>query len=278
MKIMKSVLVTGANGYIGRHVAEALKENCDVTKLTHQQIDLTDLKAVKEFFYDKHFDWVIHCAITGGRYNETVEDGKEVLINNCCMFRSLAQCENNFDNLISFGSGAELSRSNNYALSKRYIAASMLHIPHFYNIRLFGVFSADELDDRFIKANLIRYIKKEPMIVHCDKCMDFIAVEDLMTIVENYILNDDILILPKTLDAIYSNKYTLLDLCKYINFLDKYTVKIEIQSDKIVSDYVGIYNDKFMKYCEVYRDIESIHYRISRMHKKLKEQYGTESK
>ncbi|MFA5395558.1 MAG: hypothetical protein WC346_06000, partial [Methanogenium sp.] len=89
---------------------------------------------------------------------------------------------------------------------------------------------------------------------------------------------DDVLILPKTLDAIYPNKCTLLDLCKSINFLDKYTVEIKVQSDKIISDYVGEYNDKFMKYCEVYKDIENIHYRISRMHKKLKEQYGTESK
>ena len=46
------ILVTGANGFVGRNLAAALTEH-EVTKLTRQIVDLTNRKAVDEYFKDK---------------------------------------------------------------------------------------------------------------------------------------------------------------------------------------------------------------------------------
>ena len=51
------ILITGANGFIGRNLAAALNEY-EVTKLTRQTVDLTDRDAVDNFFKGKSFDVV----------------------------------------------------------------------------------------------------------------------------------------------------------------------------------------------------------------------------
>jgi hypothetical protein len=43
------------------------------------------------------------------------------------------------------------------------------------------------IDDIFIKANILRYIKKEPIQIHENKCMDFFYMEDLISVVKYYI-------------------------------------------------------------------------------------------
>jgi nucleoside-diphosphate-sugar epimerase len=304
---MKKILITGAAGYIGRNITKALleyKDQVELTTLTHQDLDLTNKIAVDNFFKDKMFDWIIHCAIQGGRYNDIEMDDYIVCRNNIAMFNNISDNKKHYYKLLSFGSGAELDRkqninqtsnlwvsrpTDNYGYSKNIIAKCIDYGGNgLYNIRLFGIFSADELPDRFIKANLMRYIRNEPMIIHQNKYMDFFAMEDLMTVVKNYIFNDDILILPKHLDAVYEYTCTLTKICDFINRLDasldlkckgKFRkVEIQIQKEGMNLDYVGTYNKKFMKYCNVLQDIESIWYRISVMYTKLKETYETESR
>jgi GDP-L-fucose synthase len=285
---MKKILITGANGYIGRNIINALQDDyVNIIPLTHQELDLTNSDAVNLYFSLNNFDWVIHCAAVGGRRNDIQEDKSDVYIKNVAMFDNISINKKHFGKLISFGSGAEFDRRfkinyrsniwtdkpiDNYGLSKNKIARLIEQSNDFYNIRLFGVFSADELPDRFIKANLMRYIQNQSMIIHQDRYMDFFAMEDLMTIVRNYILNDDILILPKCLNAVYDIKPSLVYICNYINSLDNLrNVPIHISQDKMNTNYVGEYNQKFMKYCGMLKPIENIWYRISRMYIKLKE-------
>ena len=60
------ILITGSKGYIGVALYNALKDRYKVVGLSKEDIDLTDLNQVKEFFQNKYFDVVIHCAIVGG--------------------------------------------------------------------------------------------------------------------------------------------------------------------------------------------------------------------
>ena len=62
-------------------------------------------------FKDKEFDWVIHCAIRGGRRID--KDSKNILSDNLLMFYNLIRNQNSFKFFINFTSGAELDRSNN---------------------------------------------------------------------------------------------------------------------------------------------------------------------
>ena len=78
------ILVTGANGFIGKNLAKALEFEYEVVRLTKDIVDLTDRESVDSFFKDKYFDIVLHCAMVGGRRN--IKDGPEVLYNNLAMF------------------------------------------------------------------------------------------------------------------------------------------------------------------------------------------------
>ena len=95
------ILVTGANGFVGRNLAAALTEH-EVTKLTRQIVDLTNRKAVDEYFKDKSFDVVLHCAMVGGR--RYLSDGSEVLYKNLAMFYNLLAHQDKFGKIINFGS------------------------------------------------------------------------------------------------------------------------------------------------------------------------------
>lgn len=59
----KKVLVTGSSGFLAGHVIEKLK-TFDITLLkpTHQELDLTQDVACKEYFLKHKPDVVIHCA------------------------------------------------------------------------------------------------------------------------------------------------------------------------------------------------------------------------
>ena len=122
-----------------------------------------------------------------------------------------------------------------YGYSKKVIRESVLHNDGFYNLRIFGVFDENELDTRFIKANIKHYINKEPMIIHQNKMMDFIYMSDLVKIVEYYINNNN---LSKEINCIYNTVCTLTRIAQIINELDEYNVEVKV-SDGSGINYNG---------------------------------------
>ena len=142
------------------------------------------MQLMNEFFQNKYFDVVLHCAVMGG--SRLKEDGWNIMDVNLCMYYNLLQCSPHYKKLISFGSGAELYTQNTpYGLSKYVIRQSILEKENFYNLRIFAVFDENELNTRFIKTNIKNYINKKPITIYQDKYMDFIYMPDLIKII-NY--------------------------------------------------------------------------------------------
>ena len=162
------ILITGANGYIGKSLYSALQDKYEVTTITRNECNLNDILAVNNYFQDKYFDVIIHCAVKGG--SRLQQDDWSVLDTNLQMYYNLYSNKNKFGKLIHFGSGAEIcDNTNPYGFSKEVIRKSILNNNNFYNLRIFGVFDENELDTRFIKGNIKRYLNNEPMIVYQDK-------------------------------------------------------------------------------------------------------------
>jgi UDP-glucose 4-epimerase len=244
------ILITGANGFVGRNLVNALSGEHEVTKLTRQTIDLTNRTVVDVFFKDKSFDVVLHCAMVGGR--RYITDGPEVLYKNLAMFYNLLEHQDKFGKLINFGSGAELDRSksidnNNfyykdqypldyYGMAKNIIARLIEDQDKCFNIRVFNVFGADEESARFIRANVQRYIDKEPIIIHQDKMMDFFYIDDLITLVKFYLNKTYI---PEEINAVYNKKYLLSEIANIINNLSNYKIDISIEQEGLSKTYVG---------------------------------------
>jgi len=58
----KKILITGANGFLGRRAAEYYKKNNTVLTPSHAEMDITDETGVRIFFENIRPDIVIHCA------------------------------------------------------------------------------------------------------------------------------------------------------------------------------------------------------------------------
>jgi GDP-L-fucose synthase len=255
------ILITGGNGYIAKSLYNAFKDKYDVTCITRQDFDLTAFQLMNEFFQNKYFNVVIHCAVQGGSRLKT-ESYKDMDVN-LTSYYNLLQHKPHYNKLIHFGSGAETnSPESPYGLSKRVIAKSISEIDNFYNIKIFGVFDENELDTRFIKGNIKRYINKEPIIIHQDKYMDFFYMKDLISLVDYYINNDNP---PKQIDCSYSILCKLSDIANMINTLDDYKVDIKIEKDKLELSYYGESN--------ISLDFIGLEQGIKEVYNKLKDEY-----
>ena len=235
------ILITGGNGYI----AKALSDKLDnVTSVTRKDFDLTDREATNDWFYGRYFDIVIHTAIKGG--SRLQQDNSSVFYQNIQMFYNLLNNKHCFGKLLNFGSGAELSMPTDpYGLSKNVISKIIDNENNFYNIRIYGVFNENELDTRFIKSNIKRYINRKPIEIYQDKLMDFFYMEDLIRLVEYFIYENN---LPKNIDCSYGNDNSLLDIAYIINDLSEYKVEINVGKATWGKDYVGNWNPLNIKW------------------------------
>lgn len=232
------ILITGTNGYIGRFLHDELKHNYKVDTIIRKDVDLTNSIQVYNFFKDKYYDVVIHCAIEGG--HRLVKDTIKVLDNNIKMYYNLLEYKSHYNKFITFGSGAEIYLPQEpYGMSKNIISQSISEKNNFYNIRLYGIFDENELNSRFIKSNIIRYINKEPMQIHQNRLMDFFYIKDLLKVVNYYINNDNLM--PKEYECFYYNERqsSLLDIANIINNLNDYKVDIHLDKEKLGFQYIS---------------------------------------
>jgi GDP-L-fucose synthase len=232
------ILVTGGNGYIAKSINNSLSKLYYITNISRADFDLEDTNATNKWFENKKFDIIIHTAIKGGSRLK-LED-ESVLDSNLKMFNNLVSNKDKFNKLISFGSGAEIwDHESQYAKSKRIINEIIKKEDNFYNIRIFAVFDENELDTRFIKSNLLRYINKQSMLIHANKLMDFFYMKDLINLIQYYIDNNN---LAKEVNCSYEEKKTLLNIANFINKLTDYKVPINMESNFLVQDYCGTSN------------------------------------
>lgn len=208
---------------IGKFLSNKLR-NHEVYIPKRSCVDFTNRQHVDDFFNSHSgFDLVLHCAVRGG--NRLYHDSWDVLDDNLKMYYNILHHKNSYDKLITFGSGAEIYMPDSpYGLSKKAIAKSLLDQYNFYNIRIFGLFGEGELETRFIRANLQRYINKEPIQINENKYMDFFYIEDLWTLVQYYINTD---YPPKEVNCCYSGgKQSLKGIAQMINNLSDYKVEV----------------------------------------------------
>lgn len=230
------VLITGGNGYVGSSLYDFFKDKHEVTSINRKYFDLSNFERTKEFFKDEYFDVVLHCAISGG--SRLKEDTVDVVDNNLKMYYSLLNNRGHYGKLINFGSGAELNNPESfYGKSKSIISQSIKNKYEFYNVMIYAVFGEKELDTRFIKSNIKRYIDGQPIKVNSDKRMTFFYIEDLCKLVD-CIMSSDRVDLEHLNWASYAKNYSLVEIANIINSLGNHRVDIEIGSAK-ETDYVS---------------------------------------
>lgn len=253
-----NILITGGNGYIARQLKAQLSPYHNITSVTRNNFDLTNHKETSNWLAYKHFDVVIHTAISGGsRLNK---DSAVVLDNNLKMYYNLLDNSKSFVKLISIGSGAELYAADTpYGLSKHVIRQSILDKDNFYNLRIFAVFDEHELDTRFIKANITNYINRNPIVIHQNKYMDFFYMEDFAKVVRFYIENSNV---PKEFDCTYNRSHDLKGIADKINTLSDYSVDIQCEVDGLNKNYTGTYTPLPIDYIGLDAGIQTVYEKL----------------
>lgn len=235
-----NILITGSDGYIGNNLYEKLNHKYSITKINRKTFDLCDYYSTKEWFADKFFDVIIHTAIKGG--SRLSNDNANIIDDNISMYYNLLKCRENYNKFINIGSGAEIFASDSYyGLSKKIINTSISNKSNFYSLRIYGLFNENELETRFIKSNINRYLKKNDIIIYKNKLMDFIYFDDFLKILTTYIETTNNL--EKNIDCVYEKKYSLLDIANIINELDNHRVKINIIDNSLENNYIGNYTN-----------------------------------
>lgn len=228
------ILITGGNGYIAKSINSELKIKYDITTITRDNFDLSDYNLSCKWFCDKEYDVVIHTATTGG--SRLKNEDNSVYENNIKMINNLYSNKKHFKKLITFGSGAELFYNTPYSKSKKDINFIVNKIDNWFNLRIFAVFNENELNTRFIKSNILRYLKKEPLVIHTNKIMDFFYMSDLISLIDLYINEDH---LPKEINCSYEEKYTLKNIANIINTLGDYKLPIVVENKNKLEFYCG---------------------------------------
>lgn len=200
-----NILITGATGFIGKHLAAYLSEKYRLFTPSHRQLDLRDERAVNRYFKNHSVDVVIHCAVIGGNAPESWI--KDMFYDNIRIFFNIVRCRNYYKRLINIGSGAEYDKRypivqareddlgkhipiDDYGLYK-YICANYINdYDHMIDLRIFGIFGeGEDYRQRFISNALCRHMYGLPITIKQNVYFDYLDVTDFVKIAEHFVLH-----------------------------------------------------------------------------------------
>jgi len=202
---MKRILITGANGFIGKNLLSYLKNKYTVLAPSHKELDLLDEQATYDYFASHPVDIVIHCAVVGGSRNE--EYVKGMFYDNVRIFFNIVRCKKYFKRMINIGSGAEYDKrypivdvkedaidkripSDEYGLYK-YVCANYINkTDTIVDLRVFGMFGeGEDYRYRFISNAICRKLFNKPITLGQDVVFDYMDIKDFQKIVAYFVVN-----------------------------------------------------------------------------------------
>jgi len=241
----KKILITGGNGFVAKHCEEYFKDRYIVYAPTKYELDVTSLKNLRQWFvWNNNIDYVIHAATYDADPTFSDKARNRQFVNNMQMFINLTQCQDSFNRMIYFGSGAELYRGKDdvnpeYSLSKsvmtEYIKITDNNI---FNLRLFVVLG-EYADWRYrVPANLLcKALFDKKLIIPENKIISYIDINDLVRMIE-LVLNKDKLN-SKVYDCIKTNVTNYDLIAKKILKVSNKNLDIELNNSLSIKSYTG---------------------------------------
>jgi len=201
-----NILLTGGSGFIGRNIIEHLSPKYRIFAPSHQELDLLNEVAVKQYFQRNQIDIVIHSAVKPGHRN--AKDPSNLCYSNTRMFFNLVRNAALFDRMIFLSSGAVYDVSKNLVKVSedsfdtyvpadehgfaKYISAKYVeNVKNITELRLFGVFGKyEDYSIRFISNAICKALHNLPITLKQNRKFDYVYIDDFIPILEYFIQNN----------------------------------------------------------------------------------------
>ena len=190
------LLLTGASGFVGRHLLEGLRDRYDIVAPSHAELDVTDTAQVDAIFSAHRFDAVIHAAVQGG---------PTVMQTTLRGFWNLARHANRLDRIVYFGSGAEFGKHrdlakigedavgeevprDDYGFAKLLCTEFSRKSKNIVNLRLFGVYGPYEgYKAKFISNAVAKALAGIPITIRQEVVFDYLWIDDLVQLMPRFL-------------------------------------------------------------------------------------------
>jgi nucleoside-diphosphate-sugar epimerase len=232
---MKKIFLTGVSGFVGKSIFKKLSKKYDIYAPERKDLDLLNLNQLKVLISDQKFDWIINCAVKGGR--RTKKDTSEDFFNNIASLDNLLNFVNSDCKLITFSSGAEFHKQNDfYGLSKKICSSIIKDKQNIKNLRIYNIFGELGMKDSFVYSTIEKVLKKEDVVIWEDIEFDTYYIQDLINLIELLIENNTKEY--QEIDCVYPIKYKLSDIATLIKELCESSSNIKIEKEGSTS-YTG---------------------------------------
>ena len=153
---MGLVVVTGANGMLGKTVCEKFQiEGFDVLEITREKVDLMDANKTLEYFSKYKIDLIVHCAAVVGGIQANIDGGTKFFTDNVRIDSSVLFAGRvlGIENLIYIGSSCMYPANIDHPLKENDILTGALE-PTNKNYALAKIFGAHLTTSIAIENNL----------------------------------------------------------------------------------------------------------------------------
>jgi UDP-glucose 4-epimerase len=233
---MYKILVTGGNGFLGKNILNSeIFKKYTIFAPSSKDLDLTNKKHIENFLSKHKIDWIINCAVRGGR--RTREETSQDFYDNVVSLSNILEYINENTRLITFSSGAEIHKTDTfYGLSKKICTNLICGKDYITNIRIYNIFGRYGMKDSFVYSAIEKALKNEDIIIWENKKFDVYPVENLLKIINTIIEKRRKEYIE--IDSVYYTKYTLYELAEIIKKECSSRSKIIIEKEGNF-DYIG---------------------------------------
>ncbi len=248
---MKTILLTGSGGFIGKNLKEYLKYKYNLLTPRSFELNLTNSNEVKKYFEENKIDFIIHCASVGGVRD--VQDKNTTIEDNLAMIDNILKYKSDDTRVILFGSGAMYDKSRNlhkvkeeeigkvipedlYGRSKMLIAEKIKERRDFLMLNIFACYGYGEKETRFPTYAIKSVIDGKNIEINQNVVFDYLWVEDMEKIVYYFIENDA---KNNIINITPSQSISLLEIGEIVNAFENNKVNITIKNKIMNNEYTG---------------------------------------
>jgi GDP-L-fucose synthase len=251
---MKTILLTGGSGFIGRNIKEScLSKKYCILSPGSKELNLADTWCVDKFFAQNKVDIVIHGAVKPGHRNAI--DHSNLFLTNTQMFFNLERHNKKIEKMIVLGSGAIYDMRNYRPKMKeeewtdfipvddhgycKYVCEKVIeHNTNIYDLRIFGIFGKyEDYAIRFISNAICKTLFNLPITIKQNRYFDYLYIDDVMPVLEWFIENK-----PQytSYNITPDNSISLYDLASIIKIISgKSDIPIQIANKETGLEYSG---------------------------------------